>query len=158
MAIPNRNWVSSHRVLPPSSFSPASLHRKASQSPRDRAKAAGPSYISSQDWPRRGHAVGCGALVDTSPRSLSFWERAQQWAGGGQRTFAVSEKGSLDPLQLLLMDETARAGGASRSACPGLLPQCSGIPGPSPVTQRNSFCLFYTLSSGKKGILFQNRA
>lgn len=112
--------VSSHRVLPPPSFSQASLHRKASQSPRDRAKAAGPSYISGQDWPRRGHAVGCGALVDTGPRSLSSWERAQQWAGGGQRTFAVSEKGSLDPLQLLLTDETARAGGASRSPCPGL--------------------------------------
>lgn len=151
MAIPNRNWVSSHCVLPPSSFSPASLHRKASQSPRGRAKAAGPSYISGQDWPRRGHAVGCGALVDTGPTSLSSWERAQQWAGGGQRTFAVSEKGSLDPLQLLLMDETSRTGGASRSPCPGLLPQCSGIPGPSPVTQRNSFCCFTHFHLERKG-------
>lgn len=81
-----------------------------------------------------------GALVDTGPRSPSSWERAQQWAGGGQCAFAVSEEGSLDPLQLLLMDETDRAGGASRSPCPGLLPQCSGIPGPSPITQGNSFC------------------
>lgn len=32
---------------------------------------------------------------------------------------------------------------------------CSEVPGPSHVTQRNSFCLFYTLSSGKKGTLFQ---
>lgn len=134
-----------------SQLQPSLIAQEASQSPRDRDTAAkGPSYISGQEWPGREHAAGCGALVDRGPRSLSSWERARSGAGGGQCSFAVSE-GSREPMKLLLMDETTKAGGASRSPCPGLLPQGLGIPGPSHATQRNSFGLFYTLSSGKKG-------
>lgn len=41
-----------------------------------------------------------------------------------------------------------------RCPCLDLLPWGSGIPGSSRVTQRDSFCLLRTLSSGKKGALF----
>ena len=72
---------------------------------------------------------GCEALVDGGPGSLSSWQGAPQSVRREPELCrAAPEKVCLEHMHFLLMAETTRAGGASRSPCPGLLPPHSGIP------------------------------
>lgn len=112
MAIPNRNWSPpTASSLLPASAKPHCTGRLL------RVQGTGPRqevHLISPGRPGPEGDTQWGAQIS------EFLGESPAMGRGGQRAFAASEKGSLDPLQLLLTDETARAGGPSRSPCPGL--------------------------------------
>lgn len=109
MAIPDRSPGHLSPRPPSSSCSQASCHIEASQTPTDRVgEAEGPSYILGT----------CIRVCDPGGQRCRISVPGRQpgsGAAGRQLSLAVSEKVIPGHLQLLLLNETSRASGASRS-------------------------------------------